>query len=176
MKPTGAFFVGVDPSSNLVGLAAFDEAGVLTTRVLNPADGLTTRERATPFRRLVWLCDQTAAWLRGLEDQGVWCAVVEQPSTRHGGATLMGAFGAVGMTVQRALPEVPVHALVPGMIDPLARVVKPLGMDRKTALRACASYLGYHGPSQDVCDAVVCAEAARELCRREFGTDSGVAA
>lgn len=176
--PVGAFCVGIDAASNLVGLAAIDEAGQLITRELDAKDGLTVIERRSPLRRMVWLCDQTAAWLRDIHEHGVWCCCLEQPSTRHGGAVLLGAFGALGMTAQRVMPEVVVHEIVPARLDELAGVQRrrlptaPSAREsRKLATSRRAAELGYLGDSQDVADAVVAAQAARVLTAHEMGWD-----
>ena len=163
---SGASYVGIDPASSVIGLAAIDEAGNVTSRELDVRAGLTPRERREPLRRLVWLCDETARWLRDVNETGVWCCVLELPLAHHGGASLLGAVGALGMTAQRVMPEVPVHQLIPASIDALAGVKKVAGVDRKALIRAQALTLGYDGDSQDVADAVVAAAAARTLTLR----------
>lgn len=166
---SGAWYIGIDPSSQLVGLAAFDEDDTLVTRLLDPRDEMTAADRRSPARRRVWLCDQTVRFLTSLIDDGVWCCVLEQPTTRFTASTLMMAAGAIGMTAQRFMPDVVVHELVPKVIDPLAGVVK--AKDRKEALRARAYTLGYTGDSQDIADAVVCAHTARRMAERAgYGT------
>jgi Holliday junction resolvasome RuvABC endonuclease subunit len=167
---SGAWYIGIDPSSQLVGLAAFDEDDTLVTKLLDPRDGMTPADRRTPARRRVWLCDQVTRWLLDFYDDGVWCCVLEQPTTRFSASTLMMAAGAIGMTAQKAMPDVIVHELVPKVIDPLAGVVRTT--DRKKALRARAFSLGYTGDSQDIADAVVCAYTARCMAERAgYGPD-----
>ena len=152
---TGAWYIGVDPASSTAGLAAFDEAGLLLTHEIHV--------RGQMPDRLVQLRQEARAWLSPLADQGAWCAVVERPSTRHGGATLLASYG-VFVEVAASVLSCPVLTLVPTEIDGPAGVAAPTrGVSRKARTMARARTLGYTGDSQDIADAVVCAEAARVL-------------
>ena len=155
---TGAWYIGIDPASSQAGLAAFDETGTLLTHEI--------QVRGQMPDRLVQLRQEARAWLSPLADQGAWCAVVERPSTRHGGATLLGAYG-VMVEVAASVLACPVLTLVPTEIDGPAGVAAPTrGVNRKARTMARARTLGYTGDSQDIADAVVCAEAARVLTLR----------
>ena len=156
---TGAWYIGVDPASSTAGIAAFDEAGTLLTHEIHV--------RGQMPDRLVALRQEARAWLSPLADQGAWCAVIERPSTRHGGATLLASYG-VFVEAAASVLACPVLTLVPTEIDAAASVPQSSSpcLPRKSRTFAYARTLGYTGTSQDVADAVVCAEAARVLTLR----------
>jgi hypothetical protein len=159
-----AWYVGADPASQDAGLAAFSDAGELRHVALKLRGQMPTRLAA--LRR------ETRAWLQFVADDGAWCVCVERPSTRHGGATLLASYGVMVEACAALLP-CPVLTLVPTQVDDAAQVPAVKGLDRKARIRRRAHELGYDGPSQDVADAVVAAEAARALTLR---TTEGAAA
>jgi hypothetical protein len=161
----GAWYLGADPASIDAGLAAFNEAGELRHLALHATGQMPAR--------LASLRRDARQWLQPIADDGAWCCVIERPAAHHGGPTLLAAYGVI-VEVVASLLRCPVLTELPSVIDDAAGVVKASGADRKARLRARARELGYDGPSQDVADAVVAAEAARALTLRAL--PSGVAA
>ena len=162
---TGAWYIGVDPASSTAGLAAFDETGTLLTHEIHVTGQMPDR--------LVKLRQEARAWLSPLAEQGAWCVCVERPSTRHGGATLLASYG-VFVEAAASVLSCPVLTLVPTEIDAAASVPAISGpsRNRKARTMARARTLGYTGNSQDIADAVVCAEAARVLTLRTTRTET----
>lgn len=153
-----AWYVGLDPASIKAGVAAInDTTGEIRTHEIH----VRGREFA---RRYVDLRIAIRLFLTPIADDGVWCCVVERPNTHRSGTVLGGAFG-VAIEAAASILSCPVHDLGPQQIDPLARVTQIRG-GRKDCIRARAKILGYTGTSQDVADAVICADAARALTER----------
>lgn len=159
----GSFYVGLDPASAHAGAAAIDENGNLITRAIHV--------RGQMPNRLVALRAELREFLHPIADQGAWCTVIERPNTRHGGATLLASYG-VFIEATASILRCPVLTLGPQEIDGPAGVRRGVGVDRKAAIRARALELGYGGDSQDVADAVVCAEAARHMTVRATRKDA----
>lgn len=157
--PSGAWFIGLDPSSIKAGIAAInDVTGEVRTHEIH----IKGREFA---RRYVDMRIAIRLFLTPFADDGVWACVVERPTTRNSGATLGGAFGVAMEAAASILPGGAVHDLSPQQVDAIAGV-KRIPKQRKACTRARALILGYDGLSQDVADAVCCAQAARVLTER----------
>ena len=151
-----AWYVGADPASVKAGLAAISESGEIHT--------FATNLRGTMPERLAALRRETLAFLAPIVDDGAWCAVIERPGTRHGGATLLGAYGVIVEAFQSSL-KCPVLTLASAEWKRHA-IGKGNAKDRD--IDVAARLLGYTGASHDVAVAVCCADAARTLTKREY--------
>jgi len=147
-----SWHIGVDPSSQRVGLAALHENGDLAHHQLHATGDVADR--------FVWLRAEIRGWLAPYADTGVMCAVIEDPATHQAGSTLRASLGVVLEATRSMLPNTAVHVLKSTQIK---RLALGNGAGKKADLMAGARLLGYTGASQDVADAVCCADAARVL-------------
>src|SRR5690606_25457237 len=80
-----SWYVGIDPSSRHVGLAALHEDGTLKHQALHAT--------GDPADRFVWLRAEIRRWLTPYADHGIWCAVIEDPAMHLAGSTLRASLG-----------------------------------------------------------------------------------
>lgn len=146
-----SWYVGVDAGSNHAGLAAIHETGIVRHTLIEPKGDLPCR--------LVLLRRGARHFLSSLAEDGAWACVIERPNTRHGGVTLLAAYGVL-MEAARSSLRCPVLDVASA-----AWKARSVGHGRATVgqVRARALELGYDGPSEDVCVAVCCADTARLL-------------
>ncbi|HXH35734.1 MAG TPA: hypothetical protein VNJ54_15230 [Plantibacter sp.] len=155
-----SLYVGLDPASETAGFAAFSDAGTLMHAEL--------RARGEYPERLGSLRRQLRGVLEAVADVGAWCCVIELPNTRFGGASLIGSYG-VFVEAAASMLKCPVLTLPPKQIDSLIfPSAKQMPLTRKERLVEHAQGLGYSGGSQDICDALACASAARVLTLRKY--------
>lgn len=152
-----SWFIGIDPSSVRVGLAALHENGELRHQALHAT--------GTVPHRFVWLRQEVRRWLTPYADMGVMCVVIEDPAHHQAGSVLRASLGVVLEAAQSMLPDTAVHVLKSTEVK-LAALGN--GAGKKADLMAGARLLGYMGDSQDVADAVVCADAARVLTAKNL--------
>lgn len=154
-----SYYVGLDPASSHVGLAAISDTGSIVHRALHVRGDMPTR--------LVALRREARAWLDELAVTGTWCCVAEKPVTRFGGATLLASYGVLVEAASSSL-TCPVLTLTPKQVDAAALGFPVPAKTRKTRLMDHARSLGYEGGSQDIADALACADAARVLTARSL--------
>lgn len=154
-----SYYIGIDPSSRHVGLAALHEHGTLTHQALHATGDLPDR--------LVWLRQEIRRWLTPIADQGVMCAIVENPgivSRQRGYEAKLAGYG-VCLEAARSMLACPVLDLRSGEWK---SHVLASGAAKKDDVMAGARLLGYTGGSQDVADAVCIADAARVLAEKNM--------
>lgn len=149
-----SWYLGFDPSSRQVGMAALHENGDLRHQALHATGDVADR--------FVWLRGEIRSWVAPYADMGVMCVVIEDPATHLAGSTLRASLGVVLEAVRSMLPNTAVHVLKSTEVK---RRALGNGAGKKADLMAGARLLGYTGASQDVADAVCCADAARVLTR-----------
>lgn len=147
-----SWFVGIDPSSRAVGLAAIHENGGLRHRSIHATGDVADR--------FVWLRREIRGWLAPFADDGVWCVVIEDPAMHLAGSTLRASLGVVLEAARSILPTTAIHVLKSKQIK---RQAFGDGAGNKDDLMAAARLLGYEGFGQDAADAVCCADVARIL-------------
>lgn len=152
-----SWFLGVDPSSQRVGLAAIHENGDLAVASLHA--------RGDVADRFVELRASIRRWIVPFADHGVWCVVIEDPATHQAGSTLRASLGVCLEAVRSALPNTAVHVLKSTEVK---RIALGDGAGKKADLMVGARLLGYQGSSQDIADAVCCADAARVLTSKNM--------
>jgi Holliday junction resolvasome RuvABC endonuclease subunit len=146
-----SWFIGLDPSSRSTGIAAMHEDGTLKHVTLHETGELPDR--------LVRLRAAVRSWLTPYAELGAWCAVVEDPGTRHGGTALGAAYG-VCTEAARSVLACPVMTLRSGQWK---RLALGNGAAKKPDVMAGARLLGYQFNDQDAADAIVMADCARVL-------------
>lgn len=154
-----SWYVGIDPSSRAVGLAALHEGGELRHQALHATGDVADR--------FVWLRSEIRRWLAPLADLGVMCVVIEDPATHHAGSTLRASLGVTLEATRSMLPDTAVHVLKSTEVK---RLALGNGAGKKADLMIGARLLGYTGTSQDVADAICCADAARVLTAKNLRT------
>lgn len=147
-----SWYIGVDPSSVRVGLAAIHENGELRHQVLHATGDVADR--------FVWLRSEIRRWLTPYADMGVMCVVIEDPDMHLAGSVVRASLGVVLEATRSMLPDTVVHVLKSTEVK---RHALGNGAGKKADLMAGARLLGYAGSSQDAADAVCCADAARVL-------------
>ena len=153
-----SYYLGLDPSSRAVGLAAIHETGELHHHLLT-APGNVVADR------FVWLRREIRQWITPFADTGVMCAVIEDPAMHLAGSTLRASLGVVLEAVRSILPNTAIHVLKSTEIK---RHALGNGAGKKRDLMTGARLLGYDGDSQDVADAICCADAARVLTAKNL--------
>jgi Holliday junction resolvasome RuvABC endonuclease subunit len=154
-----AWYVGIDAGSIKCGLAALNDDGDITTHLVE------LKARTAMPDRLVALDLAVAAWLTRLADTGTWCCVVENPVHERGGSTLLASYG-VCVAAARRMLRCPV--MTPTNTEWKSHT--PVGgKAKKDDVMRYSRLLGYEGDSQDIADAVGCADAARALTAKSLG-------
>lgn len=152
-----SWYVGIDPSSRHLGLAALHENGQLRYQGISATGDVPDR--------FVFIRASIRQWLAQYADDGVWCIVIEDPATRHQSSTLAASLGVCVEAARSILPDAALHILKSAHIK---RLALGSGAGKKPDMMAHARTLGYTDGLQDVADAVVCADAARVLTSRNM--------
>ena len=146
---------GIDPGSINCGLAALTDSGDMRTQLIE------LKPRRPMPDRLVQLRTEIRRWLTQFADDGTWCAVVENPVHERGGSTLLAAYG---VCVEAASSVLRCPVMTPTNSEWKGHALAN-GAAKKPHVMTHALLLGYAGVSQDVADAIGCADAARVLTR-----------